>query len=79
MIRLVSGILDGGENVFAFKAGIILQDLFDGGSCTQQFQNVGDADSHAADTRAVAALAPTLRGHIVSVKPPSGVTVVPEM
>lgn len=56
MIRLVSSILDGGENVFALKTGIILQDLFDGGSCTQQFQDVGDADSHAANTRAAAAL-----------------------
>ena len=56
MIRLVSGILDRRENVFAFKAGIILQDLFDGGSCTQQFQDVGDADSHATNTRAAAAL-----------------------
>jgi hypothetical protein len=56
VIRLVSGILDGGENVFALKAGIILQDLFDGGSCTQQFQDVGDTDSHAANTRTAAAL-----------------------
>ena len=56
MIRLVSGILDGGENVFALNAGIILHDLFDGGSCTQQFQDVGDADSHAADARTAAAL-----------------------
>ena len=56
MIRLVSGILDGGENVFALKAGIILQDLFDGGSVTQQFQDVGDADSHSANARTAAAL-----------------------
>jgi len=56
VIRLVSGILDGGENVFALKAGIILQDLFDGGSSAQQFQDVGDADSHAANTRAATAL-----------------------
>ena len=56
MIRLVSGILDGGENVFALKAGIILQDLFEGGSCTQQSQDVGDADSHTANARTTAAL-----------------------
>ena len=56
MIRLVSGILDGGENIFAFKAGIILQDLFDGGFCTQQFQDVGDTDSHVANARTAAAL-----------------------
>ena len=56
MIRLMSGILDGRENVFALKTGIILQDLFDGGSCTQQFQDVGDSDSHAANTWATAAL-----------------------
>lgn len=56
MIRLGSGILDRGKNVFALKAGTILQDLFDGGSCTQQFQNVGDANSHAANTRTTAAL-----------------------
>jgi hypothetical protein len=29
VIRLMSGMLDGGENVFALKAGIVLQDLFD--------------------------------------------------
>ena len=56
MIRLVSGILNGCGNVFALKAGIILQDLFDGGSCTQQFNDVGDADSHAANARTAAAL-----------------------
>jgi hypothetical protein len=56
VIRLVSGILDGRENVLALKAGIVLQDLFDGGSCTQQFQDVGDTDSHAANARTAAAL-----------------------
>jgi len=35
VIRLVSGILDRRENVFAFKAGVILQDLFDAGSGAQ--------------------------------------------
>jgi len=56
MNRLVSGILDRRENVFAFKAGIIAQDLFDAGSGAQQFKDVGDADSHAANTWAAAAL-----------------------
>ena len=56
MIRLVSGIFDGRENVFAFKARIILQDLFDRSSCTQQFQDVGGADSHAANARTTATL-----------------------
>jgi len=55
MVRLVSGILDRRENVFALKAGTIAQDLFDAGSGAQQFKDVGDADPHPANTRTAAA------------------------
>lgn len=56
MIGLMGGILDGRENVLPFKAGIILQDFFDAGASAQEFQDIGHADSHAANTRTAAAL-----------------------
>ena len=56
MIRLVSCVLNRRENVFALKAGIILQDLFDAGSRAQEFQDVGDADSRSTNAWTAAAL-----------------------
>jgi hypothetical protein len=56
VIRLVSCVFDGRKNVLALKAGVVLQDLFDTGSGAQEFQDVGDADSHATNTWTPAAL-----------------------
>jgi hypothetical protein len=54
---LASGILDRRENVLAFKIGIIFEDFFEAGSGTQEFKNIGYANTHATDTWTTTALA----------------------
>lgn len=57
MIRLAGGIGDRGRDIVAFQEGIILQNLLEAGTGTDQLQYVGDAKSLAADARASTALA----------------------
>ncbi len=44
MIGLVSGIGDGGQNVFPFEIRVVGEDLLVRCSASQQFQNVGNAN-----------------------------------
>jgi len=44
IIGLVSGIGDGGQNVFLFEIRVVGEDLLVRCSASQQFQNVGNAN-----------------------------------
>jgi hypothetical protein len=57
VIGLVSGVLKGGENILALKKRVILKNFVERGSRTEQLQNVGDTNAHAANTGAAPAFA----------------------
>ena len=56
MIALVSGILNRSQNVLPFQVRIVLENLLDAGSSTEQFKDIRDTDPHAANARATTAL-----------------------
>ena len=56
MIGLPSGILDGCENILAFEVRIVFQNCVKRRSGAQQFEHVADANPHAPNARATAAL-----------------------
>jgi len=56
VIRLSRSIFDCGENVLALKIRIIAQNLVEFGSGTQQFEDIGNPDSHPANARTAPAL-----------------------
>jgi hypothetical protein len=57
MISLVGCVLDGRQDVFALQEGIIGEDLLDGSSCSQQFEEIGDTNSEPANAGAPPTLA----------------------
>ncbi len=57
MVGLMGGVVDGRQNILAFKKGIILQDLVNRSTGAQKLQYVGDAQALAADARTATALA----------------------
>jgi len=56
MIGLVRGVFESCEDIFFFQERVVCQDLLEGSSRCQQFQNVGHTDAKAADARSAAAL-----------------------
>jgi hypothetical protein len=56
MIRLPSGVLNGGQNILAFKVRMVFQDLLECRSSAQQFKHVAYANPHTPNARATAAL-----------------------
>jgi hypothetical protein len=57
VIGLVSGVVKGGEDILALKEWIILKNFVERGSGAEEFQNIGDTNAKAANTRAAAAFA----------------------
>jgi hypothetical protein len=56
VVCLVGRILNGCQNVITLKIGIVLQNLLVRRPGTEELQNVGNANSHAPDAGASAAL-----------------------
>jgi hypothetical protein len=56
MVGLPSGILNGGQDILAFKVRIVIQHLVECRSGAQQFKHVAYANPHAPNARATAAL-----------------------
>ena len=52
VISLMGGVLQGGKNVFAFQEWIVGQNLVEGSSGAQEFQNIADAHSESANAGA---------------------------
>jgi len=48
--------LDRGENVLALQIRIVRKNLFHGGAGAEEFEDIGNPDSHPRDARATAAL-----------------------
>jgi hypothetical protein len=57
VIGLVSGVVDCGQNVFALKKRIILEDFIEGCPCAEQLQYIADADALAVNAGTASALA----------------------
>jgi len=57
MVGLPRRVFDRGQNVFPLQIRKIHENFVNTGTGSEQFQNVGHADSHAANTRSPAALA----------------------
>ena len=51
------GILDGRQNVLALQEGVVCEDVVDGSPRAQKLEDIGDADTEAANTGTAAALA----------------------
>jgi hypothetical protein len=56
VVELAAGVLKASPNVFGLKVRQLLQHLLGGQAVPQQVQNVNDADAHAPDAGAAAAL-----------------------
>ena len=57
MIGLVSGVVEGGEDVLALKKWVVLQNFVERGSRAEQLQNIGDTNAQAANTGTAPAFA----------------------
>ena len=57
MVRLAGGVLNRGQDVFAFQKWIILEDFLEGSPGTEQFQHIGHAESFATNTGVTTTLA----------------------
>ena len=57
MVGLMGCVVQGREDVFALKKGIIGEYLLERGSGRQQFEHIGDTDAVPANARTTAALA----------------------
>ena len=55
-IDLTSGIFDRGENVFAFDARIVFENLVEASARARQVENIGHAYAHSTDAGATATL-----------------------
>ena len=56
MVSLMRRILDGRQNVLARQEGVVREDLVDGCPGAQKFEDIGDADTEAANAGTAAAL-----------------------
>jgi hypothetical protein len=52
VIRLLSGIFDGGEDIFLLKKRILSEDFLKRGVSSQQFQDIGNTDTEPPNARA---------------------------
>jgi hypothetical protein len=56
VIRLTSCILDCCENVFALEIWIVIENFFEAGARSQEFENVGHANTHTPNARTTTTL-----------------------
>jgi hypothetical protein len=57
MISLISGVVNGSENVLALQRRIVGEDFLKRSSRSEQFQDIGNADALATNARTAPAFA----------------------
>jgi hypothetical protein len=57
VVCLVGGVVEGGEDVFAFEKRVVCEDFFEGSASAQEFEYIRNTNAVSANARTAAALA----------------------